>query len=376
VIRACLRDPEGFPVAGAAQDRNDSNKKMAYIDSSPQRNDWDAYVLAAPRAAYSHLFGWGEALAATYDLPLLRLAAREEGSGRIGGLLPLIVFSPPGSDSRLISLPYTDGAGILADSQTAARLLLDEALALAHRLRVDHLELRQPGTFGAEVGAILAAQECYHPHSFKVGLCRGLPENSEKLWRELPAKVRNQVRKARKCGCSARFGTAELLDDFYQVFAENMRDLGSPVHARKLFANVLQQLPGRAHIVMVYLEGRPAAAAMALHCGKVLANPWAASVRSLRAMCPNMLLYWSMVELGCNLGCTTFDFGRSTPGASTCRFKLQWGAEMVPLTWQVVSLAGKAWNPLCESLEDEEWKTLALSESRRRGPGLRRWISL
>jgi len=349
---------------------------MAYIDRSPERNDWDAYVLAAPRAAFSHLFGWSEALATTYELPQLRLAAREEGSGRILGILPLLGFSPPGGDSRLISLPYTDGAGVLADSPDAARLLLDEALAQAQCQGFAHLELRQPGASGAEVGTILTAQDRYHPHSFKVGLRCGLPGNAEQLWRELPAKVRNQVRKARKCGCSARVGAEELLDDFYQVFSENMRDLGSPVHAMQLFASVLQHLRGRAQIVMVSVNGRPAAAAIVLHCGGILANPWAASLRALRPMCPNMLLYWSMLEFGCRLGCTGFDFGRSTPGASTCRFKLQWGAEMVPLTWQVVTLAGADWNPRSESLEDEEWKGLALSESRRRGPERRRWISL
>ena len=46
-----------------------------------------------------------------------------------------------------------------------------------------------------------------------------------------------------------------------------------------------------------------------------------------------MLLYWSMLAHAADGGWRWFDFGRSTPGEGTWKFKLQWGAEPAPLYW-------------------------------------------
>ena len=89
-----------------------------------------------------------------------------------------------------------------------------------------------------------------------------------------------------------------------------------------------------------------------------------------------MLLYWTMLADGADNGCCLFDFGRSTPGATTCRFKLQWGAGMKPLVWHVISRGASSWDPRNESLVDDGWKRMDLEASRRQGPAVRRWISL
>ena len=58
----------------------------------------------------------------------------------------------------------------------------------------------------------------------------------DELWKAIGAKVRNLVRKAERAGLSARPGDpATDLDAFYDVFARNMRDLGTPVYAAHFF---------------------------------------------------------------------------------------------------------------------------------------------
>ncbi|HSW38168.1 MAG TPA: GNAT family N-acetyltransferase, partial [Acidobacteriota bacterium] len=213
-------------------------------------------------------------------------------------------------------------------------------------------------------------------HRFKTGLGCGLPDSPDQLWTQLPAKVRNQVRKADVCGCMAVIGGSELTDDFYEVFSENMRDLGSPVHARELFQTLADENILDAVVPVVYCAGRPVAAAMAFAHDGALCNPWSSSLRGFRAMCPNMLLYWTMLEYAVERGCRRFDFGRSSPDAPAFRFKRQWSAEKEPLTWHVFSRMQNIWDPLSETLVDERWKTLDLATSRREGPARRRWISL
>jgi FemAB-related protein (PEP-CTERM system-associated) len=351
---------------------------MIEILNHPDQPAWDKYTAGKSDAIFSHCFAWGESLAAAYRLPIFRLAAVSETVREsITGILPLMLFAAPGRDIRLISLPYSDGAGIVADDPATGNRLLTAALNLAAEQGAVHVELRQAGRacfqFPASDYADLWSHTC---HSFKTGLLRPLPTSPDELWSLLPGKVRNQVRKARKSGCTRRAGGTELLDDFYAVFSENMRDLGSPVHPPELFDSLLGRNPPEAWIVAVYLETQPVAAAMVFRHNGTLYNPWASSLRRFRSQCPNMLLYWTMLELAVNIGCHWFDFGRSSADAATCRFKCRWGATMQPLIWHVFSRKPLTWNPLAESLVDEEWKTLDLETSRRQGPAVRRWISL
>jgi FemAB-related protein (PEP-CTERM system-associated) len=345
---------------------------LPMTDHETGQAEWDAYVRQAKGAQYSHLWEWGETLSGTYGLPLFRLTVRRGKNGPLAGILPLILFSPPAGERRLISLPYTDAAGIVADDRQAAADLLSTALEWRKETQARHLELRQAGealALPAKVADVTSAS-----HSFKTGLGRELPKSEEELWRDLGAKVRNQVRKSQREQCAATIGGVELVEEFFSVFAENMRDLGSPVHDRKLFRTMVERLSGA--IVLVRCLGLPVAAAMVFRHVGVLSNPWASSLRRFRPLCPNMLLYWSMLAYGIRCGCHRFDFGRSTPDSPACRFKEQWGAVRQPLTWQIISGTGCHWHPQNESLIDEEWKTLDLETSRRKGPVIRCWISL
>ena len=357
--------------------------EMIEISQDPGTQQWDDYVTGNRAALFSHPSGWGENLATVYTLPIFRLAAVNPQTNRISGILSLVLFSPPGRARRLISLPYTDAAGILADDRDSRRRLLLSALDLADELGAAHLELRQAGDFP---GCLEGTGNWLHTaHHFKTGLRRTLSAAKDELWSDLSAKVRNQVRKARRSDCIAKVGREELIADFYAVFAENMRDLGSPVHSLELFQNLLRHRSIRTAVIVIYWQARPAAAAIVLHQGTTLFNPWASSVRRYRPACPNMLLYWSMLEYAVASGHLhrypsiyghRFDFGRSSPEASTCRFKRQWGAQMEPLAWHVFSKKAQNWNPRSESLEYADWKQLDLQRSRREGPLLRRWISL
>jgi len=351
---------------------------MTEILLNPGQAAWDDYAEKNSSATFSHRFDWGESLAAAYQIPIFRLAARHRsGDTSLTGILPLILFAAPDRDIRLVSLPYTDAAGIVADDTAIGTKLLAAALDLAVDLGAVHVELRQAGSPIFQVPITDSANRWSHtPHTFKTGLRRPLPESPAELWSLLPAKVRNQVRKARTCGCTVAIGGAEYVDDFYAVFSENMRDLGSPVHEPELFRILLSKHSLGPRVVVVSLAAIPVAAAIVFTHNATLCNPWASSLHRCRPSCPNMLLYWAMLELAVAGGCRWFDFGRSSPDATTYRFKRQWGATMQPLTWHVFSRQQHSWDPHSETLVDEIWKTLDLSTSRQNGPARRRWISL
>jgi lipid II:glycine glycyltransferase (peptidoglycan interpeptide bridge formation enzyme) len=76
--------------------------------------------------------------------------------------------------------------------------------------------------------------------------------DEEGQWQVFNAKLRNQIRKAQKSGLKFVVGHLNLLDGFYDVFARNMRDLGTPIYAKHFFHNILEAFAESSRIFAVY----------------------------------------------------------------------------------------------------------------------------
>jgi FemAB-related protein (PEP-CTERM system-associated) len=166
-----------------------------------------------------------------------------------------------------------------------------------------------------------------------------LPD-ADALWQSLDRKVRNLVRKAEKSGCVAEVGGIEVLPAFYQVFAHNMRDLGTPVYSRRFFEEVVGTFPASTRVFVVRVGTEPVAASITVGWRDRIEVPWASALRAHNDKAPNMLLYWTMLKQAIAAGASVFDFGRSTPDESTYRFKAQWGAAPRPLVWEYLGIRG------------------------------------
>jgi FemAB-related protein (PEP-CTERM system-associated) len=299
------------------------------VSSEIGQTEWDAFVHRHGDATVDHLWGWRPVFDDVFGHRTQYLAARRGEA--VVGVLPLVLFRSGLIGRAVVSLPFLNYGGVLADNADAVRALTDRAVAIAREWGASHLELRHRRRL------VDSAPSREH----KLALVRPLPATVEALWSGTDRKVRNQVRKAQKEGLSTAMGGAELVDEFYGVFARNMRDLGTPVYSKRLFTETLRVFADRTRIFVVRSGGRAVAAAIALAFRATVLVPWASSLRQFRHQCPNMLLYWSMLEQAARDGMTAFDFGRSSPGGGTHQFKLQWGAEPSPLVWEYPFLEGR-----------------------------------
>jgi FemAB-related protein (PEP-CTERM system-associated) len=288
---------------------------------------WTQYVSAHPDATVDHDWSWRPIFTNVFRQETTYLAARR--GDRVVGVLPLVRFRSPLFGRALISLPFLNYGGVLGDDRVAVQALVDGAREHAQAFRASHVELRHRTRHcpGSPV------------RTHKLALTRSLPETPTALWDDIDRKVRNQVRKAQKEHLVARIGGAELIDAFYRVFSLNMRDLGTPVYSKRLFEHVLSAFGDRARVYLVERAGRTMAASMTLTFRDTVLVPWASSLREFRSLSPNTLLYWTMLESAVQSGARRFDFGRSSPGAGTHKFKLQWGAVEQPLAWEYVLLS-------------------------------------
>jgi FemAB-related protein (PEP-CTERM system-associated) len=289
-------------------------------DVSP--HEWNAYVDAHPAASAYHAWQWREVFAGAFGHEPLWLAARR--GAEIAGVLPTVVFRSWLFGRFMVSLPFVNYGGVLADDANVAGELLAAASREAKARRCAHIEMRHVARQFPELPV----------KQHKVAMTMALPASVDAAWSAVDRKARNQVRKAQKSNLDIEWGGRELIPAFYQVFAVNMRDLGTPVYSRRFFEHVVNVFPERTAVALVRNEGRAVAGAITVRYRDRIEVPWASSLRDYRASCPNNLLYWAVIERAIAQGCTTLDFGRSTPGEGTFEFKRQWGAEPSPLFWE------------------------------------------
>ena len=285
--------------------------------------EWDLFVRAFEGATAYHRFGWKAVFARSFGHPSHYLAAIDDNGGW-QGILPLVHMRSRIFGNFLVSLPFVNYGGLLCENEAAAGLLLEEAEKIRRTCGATHVELRH----------VARRPENLPTKQHKVTMVLELAGSTEDLWKAFDPKLRNQIRKAQKSGLHFGRGHLDLIDDFYEVFARNMRDLGTPVYSKQFFRNVMETFPDTTTIVAVLHEGRMIAAGIASWFRGRLEIPWASSIKDYKALCPNHKLYWEAIRFAIEHGFREFDFGRSTPNEGTYNFKKQWGALPIPLNWQ------------------------------------------
>jgi FemAB-related protein (PEP-CTERM system-associated) len=293
----------------------------------------------------------------------------------LAGALPLALTRSPLFGKHLVSLPYVNRAGLLTADHESAHTLVEHAARLAEQHDARYLELRHHGdAFDSDAFT--------HCRNEKSRMLLDLPANSDELWTSLKAKVRNQVRKGEQADLRISFGRDELASGFYSVFATNMRDLGTPVYPRKLFLAMLEYLGDRCEIALVTTEDIPVAGAILVHDRfsdhAITQVPSASCLRQFNHLNANMWMYCQLLNRAIAQGSAQFDFGRSSEGSGTYRFKSQWGAQPLPTPWQVALRRGSLSDARPDDPRNrkriEQWQKLPVWVTKAIGPTIVRGI--
>jgi FemAB-related protein (PEP-CTERM system-associated) len=243
---------------------------------------------------------------------------------RVVGILPTVLMKSVIFGKFMISLPWLDYGGPLAESPELAAGLVDFAVAIAGKARCRFLEMR---AVSRPLPDLVNKEEKY-------AFVLKLEGSEEAIWQSIDGKAKNQVRKAMKSGLEVDFGGPQLLDEFYRIFAYNMRDLGTPVWPKSLFAEIFNNFPDDTELALVRLGDLYIGGGLLIHYGDYSGVPSASSYRTFLNLCPNNILYWEVIRRSFKRGAYHFDFGRSSLNAGTFNFKKQWIKNPQPQTWQ------------------------------------------
>jgi FemAB-related protein (PEP-CTERM system-associated) len=315
--------------------------------------EWDRFVNATGDGTVYHTLAWRAVTESALGYEPYYLCARDT-SDRIRGILPMARLKSLLFGNFMVSLPYVNYCGSISNDPDVGRQLMQAACELGDRLGVSHVEFRDRAP----------RADMWPVRVDKVEMALELEATPDAQWGLLKSKLRAQIRRPLREG---------------EVFSRNMRDLGTPVYSRALFAEMTARLGERTDIVTVSVDDTPVAAGMLLHHGLTTEIPSASSLREYNRIGVNMLLYWECLKLAIERGSSRFDFGRSSVDSGTYRFKKQWGAEPHQLYWHYWLRDGQTVpkmnpdNPKY-ALAINAWRMLPLWLANRLGPHLARLL--
>lgn len=282
---------------------------------------WDRFVKQQTSASAYHYSSWLRVIEKSFGHETSVLAALDDQGNILGGL-PLTFFASKIFGKFAVSIPFVNYGGAISNYFNIVTALMQKAQDIRAERQLSHIEIRsmQAGLAGNSLDK-------------KVSMVLALPASDEAMEKQLGAKVRAQYKKAEEHLPSYKIGKLELLNDFYQVFARNMRDLGTPVYSKKWFEQILRTDDIKASLIVIYMNKKPVSTGFLVGNNSTLEIPWASTIQSANNKNANMWMYRKILTYAIAEGYSFFDFGRSTMGAGTFKFKKQWGAEPYQHHW-------------------------------------------
>lgn len=282
---------------------------------------WDRFVETRPEATFFHLAGWKAVIEESFRHRCYYLAERH--GQEIVGVLPLTHVQGHLFGSSLISNGFCVYGGAVAATPAAHTALDDAALALARDLRVDRIEYR--------------LREPQHPdwpcnRTTYVTFRKAIDPDPETTMLAIPRKQRAMVRKGIKAGLVGEAN--EDISRFYPLYAESVRNLGTPVPGRRYFECLRAAFRKRCEIVTIQKAGRPLAGVLSFFFRDEVLPYYGGSCTAAREYAANDFMYWTVMRRACEGRLRMFDFGRSKVGTGSYAFKRHWGFEPRPLHYE------------------------------------------
>jgi FemAB-related protein (PEP-CTERM system-associated) len=333
---------------------------------SKQETAWDDFVESTPAGTFFHRAGWRQVIEQSFGHRPSYIFAEQDGV--IAGVLPLVHVRSLLFGSRLISAPFCVYGGPLAIDTHTAQALTEYSIGLMGQTGAKFVEFRtrEPGVEGWETRADLYA-------TFR----KPITSDPEKNLTAIPRKQRAVVRKGiqnRLC-----WQISQDTDSFHGIYAESVRDLGTPVFSRGYFRMLMDRFRDCTEILTVHDDGNPIAAVLSFFFRDEVLPYYGGGTSRARRRAANDFMYWELMTRATMRGARLFDFGRSKFGTGSFAFKKNWGFEPQPLHYQYWLRPGYAipeHNPLNPKYRTmiAAWKRLPLPIANLIGPAVVRGI--
>lgn len=310
--------PQHFQINESSESRVDfqvieSNEAHAY--------KWNQFVNTNLNSSVYHLYEFKNIVEKSFGHTTIYFIAIDTKQ-EVVGILPAVQLNSRLFGNYIVSIPFFNYGGAIANHSDIESALNQALENKALELGATHIEYRD-----------IKPREGLPSKTEKLALVLKLPTHSEELWADIGSKVRSQIKKSETYNLTYKTGKADLLNEFYDVFSRNMRDLGTPVYHKCFFKNILDCSEINATIAIVTHHNKPVSCAFLIHYRDTMEIPWASTIQQANQYNANMFMYWNVLKTAITNKAEYFDFGRSSDDGGTFKFKLQWGAHPLQLYW-------------------------------------------
>jgi FemAB-related protein (PEP-CTERM system-associated) len=331
-----------------------------------EEGNWDEFVNSSPSGTLFHLSNWKNVVQKALGRRCFSLIARRHD--RITGVFPVSLARSRIFGDSLVSMPLAVYGGICSDDPDSYTALLKAASDLGRRLRVQYVEMRnRTEAFPSS----LPGRDLY------VTFTQDLSAGPEKLLQGLPRDTRYAVRKSLKAGLE---WTEDLtLGKFYEIYAQSVHRLGTPVFSRGLFECLQAEFPDQWRLFGVRKGKDTIAGVFCLYFRDQVLPYYGGALPEFYKDSPNNFMYWNLIAQSCQEGLRSFDFGRSKKGTGSFQFKSAWNMQVTELPYRYQLIRAKEiphMSPVDKKfqLPVEMWKRLPFSWTKILGPPLIRRI--
>ncbi|MDC0609948.1 FemAB family PEP-CTERM system-associated protein [Vibrio sp.] len=329
---------------------------------------WDNYVDHHPKGSFFHLSGWINVIREVFGHKHHYLIAEQNAS--IVGLLPLVEQKSRLFGHALISTPFCVYGGVIANDDSVRTQLENQAYELGCKLGVDYVELRnrEPTELSGPW-----VEHCHHS-TFSCEIA----DTPEEILTSVKRKQRAVIRHSLKNELSWQNNDDPEL--CYSVYAESVRNLGTPVFSKKLFPSLKRIFDDRCETLVIYdPNNTPVSSVLSFYYKNEVLPYYGGGTFDARALKSNDFMYYQLMCLAQERGCTSFDFGRSKQDSGSYSYKKNWGMKEETLHYKIALVKQKEMpnlspnNPKYKLLINT-WKKLPLSISRALGPSLSKYL--
>lgn len=151
-----------------------------------------------------------------------------------------------------------------------------------------------------------------------------------------------------------------LIDDFYILFSKIMHRHGTPLNDKLFFTTMIDSIDSE---VLIYKLGDSVVgASIIVFDGDISNLYWSVINDDFISTQIGYFSFWNAIKYVVeSRNCTVFDFGRSSYGGPTYKFKLQWGAKPIKIdifssddrnVYSKYSLASSIWKKIPKPIVD------------------------
>jgi FemAB-related protein (PEP-CTERM system-associated) len=321
---------------------------------------WDAFVAATEGGTFCHRAGWQRVVERAFGHKTHFVLTERDGA--ITGVLPLTEIRSRLFGHSLVSNAFQVYGGPVAIDKESEAALVGHAAALLEKTQAGHLEFR---SIEARQPGWLVKPNLY------VTFRRAISADHEVNLNAIPRKQRAVVRKGIANELQTRVGhDARTL---HRVYAESVRNLGTPVFSRRYFTLLCEEFGQDAEVLVVQDQGKPIAAVLSFYFRDQVLPYYGGGTPAARSRGANDIMYWEVMRRAADRGCRIFDFGRSKVDTGAYSFKKNWGFTPTPLNYEFKLRVGDTIpdvNPLNPKyrLMIQTWKRLPLPIANLLGP--------